>query len=78
MTLYYLSLLGGRQLCNFTQIESDAPSWVKHIERGLPTSGYSTRDGCECRITSQLSGLSGPCVTPRDPQTPRNATKLHN
>jgi hypothetical protein len=41
MTLYYLSLLGGRQLCNFTQIESDAPSWVKHTERGLPTSGYS-------------------------------------
>jgi hypothetical protein len=41
MTLYYLSLLGGRQLCNFTQTESDAPSWVKHIERDLPTSGYS-------------------------------------
>jgi hypothetical protein len=37
--LYYLSLLGGRQLCNFTQIESNAPSWVKHTERGLPTSG---------------------------------------
>ena len=30
----------GWQLCNFTQIESDAPSWVKHTERGLPTSGY--------------------------------------
>jgi hypothetical protein len=30
----------GWQLCNFTQIESDAPSWVKH-KRGLPTSGYS-------------------------------------
>jgi hypothetical protein len=30
----------GWQLCNFTQIESDAPSWVKH-ERGLPASGYS-------------------------------------
>jgi hypothetical protein len=40
MTLYYLSLLGGRQLCNFTQTESDAPSWVKH-KRGLLTSGYS-------------------------------------
>jgi hypothetical protein len=24
----------------FTQTESDASSWVKHIERGLPTSGY--------------------------------------
>jgi hypothetical protein len=31
----------GWQLCNFTQIGSDAPSWVKHSERGLPTSGYS-------------------------------------
>jgi hypothetical protein len=31
----------GGQLCNFTQIESDAPSWVKHTKRGLPTSGYS-------------------------------------
>jgi hypothetical protein len=41
MTLYYLSLLGERQLRNFTQTESDAPSWVKHTERGLPTSGYS-------------------------------------
>jgi hypothetical protein len=41
MALYYLSLLGERQLSNFTQIESDAPSWVKHSERGLPTSGYS-------------------------------------
>jgi hypothetical protein len=39
--LDYLSLLGGRQLCNFTQTESDAPSWVKHTERGLPTSGCS-------------------------------------
>ena len=28
------------QLCNFTRIESDAPSWVKHTERDLPTSGY--------------------------------------
>jgi hypothetical protein len=41
MALYYLSLLGERQLHNFTQTKSDAPSWVKHIERGLPTSGYS-------------------------------------
>jgi hypothetical protein len=41
MTLYYLSLLGERQLRNFTQTESDAPSWVKHSERGLSTSGYS-------------------------------------
>ena len=30
----------GQQLCNFTQTESDAPSWVKHIERGLPTRGH--------------------------------------
>jgi hypothetical protein len=41
MTLYYLSLLGERQLRDFTQTESDATSWVKHTERGLPTSGYS-------------------------------------
>jgi hypothetical protein len=41
MTLYYLSLLDERHLHNFTQTESDAPSWVKHKERGLPTSGYS-------------------------------------
>jgi hypothetical protein len=40
MTLYYLSLLGGNY-ANLPQIESDAPSWVKHSERGLPTSGYS-------------------------------------
>jgi hypothetical protein len=31
----------GWQLCNFTQIESDAPSWLKHTRGGLPTSGYS-------------------------------------
>jgi hypothetical protein len=41
MTLYYLSLLSERQICDFTQAESDAPSWVKHIEGGLPTSGHS-------------------------------------
>jgi hypothetical protein len=34
MTLYYL-------IRNLTQIEPDAPSWVKHTERGLPTSGHS-------------------------------------
>jgi hypothetical protein len=26
---------------NFTQTGSDAPSWVKHPERGLPIGGYS-------------------------------------
>jgi hypothetical protein len=41
MTLYYLSLLSERLIRDFTQTESDAPSWVKHTERGLPTSGYS-------------------------------------
>jgi hypothetical protein len=41
MALYYLSLLGKRQLHNFTQTKADAPSWVKYSERGLPTSGYS-------------------------------------
>jgi hypothetical protein len=40
MTLYYLSLLGERQIRDFTQAESDATSWVKHTERGLPTSGH--------------------------------------
>jgi hypothetical protein len=40
MTLYYLSLLSERQICDFTQTESDATSWVKHTERGLPTIGY--------------------------------------
>jgi hypothetical protein len=40
MTLYYLSLLSERWICDFTQTESDAPSWVKHTEGGLPTSGY--------------------------------------
>jgi hypothetical protein len=40
MTLYYLSLWGEWQIRDFTQTEPDAPSWVKHIERGLPTSGY--------------------------------------
>jgi hypothetical protein len=40
MTLYYLSLWGERQLCNLAQTESDAPSWVKHTEGGLPTSGH--------------------------------------
>jgi hypothetical protein len=48
----------GRQLCNFNQTESDAPSWVKHTKRGLPTSGYSTRDECECRITSRSTRVS--------------------
>jgi hypothetical protein len=40
MTLYYLSLLGKWQLRDLPQTESDATSWVKHTERGLPTSGY--------------------------------------
>jgi hypothetical protein len=40
MTLYYLSLLSERQIGNFTQTESDAPSWVKHIKVGLLTSGH--------------------------------------
>jgi hypothetical protein len=40
MTLYYLSLLSERQLRDFTQTESDATSWVKHTEGGLPTSGH--------------------------------------
>jgi hypothetical protein len=40
MTLYYLSLLSERQIRDFTQTESDATSWVKYIERGLPTSGH--------------------------------------
>jgi hypothetical protein len=39
MTLYYLSLLSERWICDFTQTESDAPSWVKHTKGGLPTSG---------------------------------------
>jgi uncharacterized phage-associated protein len=40
MTLYYLSLLSEWQLRDLTQAESDAPPWVKHIEKGLPTSGH--------------------------------------
>jgi hypothetical protein len=40
MTLYYLSLLSERQIHDLTQAESDAPSWVKHTEGGLPTSGH--------------------------------------
>jgi hypothetical protein len=40
MTLYYLSLLSERLIRDITQTESDAPSWVKHTERGLPTSGH--------------------------------------
>jgi hypothetical protein len=40
MTLYYLSLLSERLIRDFTQTESDALSWVKHTERGLPTSGH--------------------------------------
>ena len=40
MTLYYLSLLSEWQIRDLTQTESDATSWVKHTERGLPTSGH--------------------------------------
>jgi hypothetical protein len=40
MTMYYLSLLSKQQIRDFTQTESDAPSWVKHIKVGLPTSGH--------------------------------------
>jgi hypothetical protein len=40
MTLYYLSLLSEQQIGDFTQTESDAPSWVKHTKGGLPTSGH--------------------------------------
>jgi hypothetical protein len=54
--------IGRAAITHFTQIESDAPSWVKHTERGLPTSGYrkfhSTRDGCDCRITSRSTRVS--------------------
>jgi hypothetical protein len=41
MTLYYPSLLSEQQIGDFTQTESDAPSWVKHTEWSLPTSGHS-------------------------------------
>jgi hypothetical protein len=41
MTLYYPSLLSERWRRDFTQTESDATSWVKHTERGLPTNGHS-------------------------------------
>jgi hypothetical protein len=51
--------IGRAAITHFTQIESDAPSWVKHTERGLPTSGYrkfhSTGDVCGCRILSRLT-----------------------
>jgi hypothetical protein len=30
-----------RAIYGFTQTEPDATSWVKHTERGLPTSGHS-------------------------------------
>jgi hypothetical protein len=40
MTLYYLSLLSERLIRDFTQTASNTPSWVKHTEGGLPTSGY--------------------------------------
>ena len=40
ITLYYLSLLGERQIRDFTQTKSVATSWVKPTERGLPTSDY--------------------------------------
>jgi hypothetical protein len=40
MTLYYLSLLSERLISDFTQTEPDATSWVKHTERGLPTSDH--------------------------------------
>jgi hypothetical protein len=40
MTQYYLILLGEGQIGDFTQTESDAPSWVKHIKVGLPTIGH--------------------------------------
>jgi hypothetical protein len=39
MTPYYLSLMSEWQIRDFTQTEPDATSWVKHTERGLPTSG---------------------------------------
>jgi hypothetical protein len=41
MTLYYLSQLSEWQIRDLTQTEPDATSWVKHTERGLPTSGRS-------------------------------------
>jgi hypothetical protein len=41
MTLYYLSLLSEWKIRDLTQTEPDATSWVKHTERGLPTSGHS-------------------------------------
>jgi hypothetical protein len=40
MTLYYLSLLSEWQIHDLTQADSDATSWVKHTERGLPISGH--------------------------------------
>jgi hypothetical protein len=40
MTLYFLSLLSEWRIRDFTQTESDAASWVKHTEIGLPTSGH--------------------------------------
>jgi hypothetical protein len=33
--------VGRAAITQFYPNRSDAPSWVKHSERGLPTSGYS-------------------------------------
>jgi hypothetical protein len=51
MTLYYLSLLSEWQIRDFTQAESDATSWVKHTERGLPTSGH-------CKFIAHETGVN--------------------
>jgi hypothetical protein len=32
--------VGRAAITRFTQTKPDATSWVKHTERGLPTSGY--------------------------------------
>jgi hypothetical protein len=69
MTLYYLSLLSERSICDFTQTESDATSWVKHIERGLPSSGndkfIAHVTGVRGRITSQLTHVMLENLSPR-------------
>jgi hypothetical protein len=38
-------------ITRFSQTESDAPSWVKHTERGLPASGY-------CKFIAQWTGVN--------------------
>jgi hypothetical protein len=60
---------GGKGVGTTLSVEPRGHAWQRMRQCGVKTMAMAG----EARTVE-----AWPCVTPRDPQTPRNATKLHN